>query len=281
MNEKPIQNVSEQFALHVPDRPEGRSFGEFGGTGIGNSIEYQEHREYQPGDDIRRIDWNAYARTGNYVIKQFREEVHPRVEVIVDGSRSIAITDDKKHQIQATAVALMMMAENQQMDVTGIFAGTSVRELEGNWVSELRRMNFQGTATLPEQMDNISPLLRRGSVRFVISDFLFPEDPESFLPRFARNGARTNLVQILAETERNPDLDGGNRLTDVETGQTMNCYVTENEIREYRNALRTLSNNLRRTATYVGAQFAQGSAETSLGNLFRDVLLPAEMVSST
>ena len=63
--------------------------GEFQGAGTGSSIDFQDHRAYMPGDDPRHINWQAYARTGNYSMKLYREEVRPVVDIILDASESM------------------------------------------------------------------------------------------------------------------------------------------------------------------------------------------------
>src|SRR5262249_2169101 len=51
----------------------------------GSSLEFKDPRPYEPGDDLRRLDWNAYARSDQLTVKVYREEVHPHVEIAVDG----------------------------------------------------------------------------------------------------------------------------------------------------------------------------------------------------
>ncbi|MEM7699241.1 MAG: DUF58 domain-containing protein, partial [Verrucomicrobiota bacterium] len=71
------------------------SSGEFAGTGVGSSLDFQDHRHYLPGDDPRHINWQAYARTGNYTLKLYREEVRPIVEIIFDVSASMFADEEK------------------------------------------------------------------------------------------------------------------------------------------------------------------------------------------
>src|SRR5690606_38681434 len=63
--------------------------GEFQGAGVGSSLDFQDHRSYVPGDDPRHINWQAYARTGQYTMKLYREEVRPLVDVVLDASDSM------------------------------------------------------------------------------------------------------------------------------------------------------------------------------------------------
>ena len=73
--------------------------GEFAGSGTGSSLDFQDHRAYSPGDDPRHINWQAYARTGNYTMKLFREEVRPVVDLILDASESMFFDPGKALQI--------------------------------------------------------------------------------------------------------------------------------------------------------------------------------------
>src|SRR5688500_12485814 len=65
------------------------------GQGTGNSIDFQDQRPYLAGDDPRHINWQAYARTGAYTMKLYRQEVTPRVDVLFDASASMFLTEAK------------------------------------------------------------------------------------------------------------------------------------------------------------------------------------------
>ena len=62
----------------------------------GESMEFMDHREYQPGDDLRRLDWAAYARSDKMFVKLYRQEVCPHLDVVIDGSRSMALHGQRK-----------------------------------------------------------------------------------------------------------------------------------------------------------------------------------------
>ncbi len=85
--------------------------GEFTGDGTGSSMDFHDLRAYSPGDDPRHINWQAYARTGSYTMKTFREEVRPVVDLILDASESMFF-DEKK---AARSVELFyLIAESSQ-----------------------------------------------------------------------------------------------------------------------------------------------------------------------
>ena len=63
--------------------------GELLGRGTGSSLEFQEYREYVPGDDIRHVDWAAFARSDALMVRLYREEISPRTEILFDASTSM------------------------------------------------------------------------------------------------------------------------------------------------------------------------------------------------
>src|SRR5687767_15395300 len=73
----------------------GGRVGERLGSGTGSSLEFQDYRPYTPGDDLRHVDWAAYARSELLAVRLYREEVAPRIDLVLDISRSMAVTEQK------------------------------------------------------------------------------------------------------------------------------------------------------------------------------------------
>src|SRR3954452_9655028 len=97
------EKAALRYSLGVPRHA---PVGLVGGTlsqRSGSSLEFKDHRAYEPGDDLRHIDWSAYARTDQLRTKLFREEVTPHLDIVVDTSRSMNLEDTQRG---ATAVAL-------------------------------------------------------------------------------------------------------------------------------------------------------------------------------
>jgi uncharacterized protein (DUF58 family) len=90
----------------------------------GSSLEFTEHKEYSPGDDVRRIDWKAVARTDRYTVKRFEDETELRLMLIVDSSASMAyrrLSVSKLEYATYLAAALAYLV-GQQRDAAGIIA---------------------------------------------------------------------------------------------------------------------------------------------------------------
>ena len=97
--------------------------GYFGGKHLvstyGQTVEFSDFREYQPGDDIRRIDWNLYSRFEKYFLKLFTDERQMQVQIFIDCSASMGKDNPKKAAyVVATAAALGFLAV-QNMDKAG------------------------------------------------------------------------------------------------------------------------------------------------------------------
>ena len=87
------EQLGLRYALQIPQVAASGWTGPRSGRRAGSSIDFQDYREYQPGDDLRFIDWGIFARSDRLTIKLFREEVTPHLDLILDGSRSMNLED--------------------------------------------------------------------------------------------------------------------------------------------------------------------------------------------
>src|ERR1039458_2226757 len=102
------EQLGVRYALQIPQVASGGYTGSRSGRRAGSSIDFQDYREYQPGDDLRFIDWGIYARTDRLTVKLFREEVTPHLDLILDGSRSMNLADTAKAIAVAQLAALLV-----------------------------------------------------------------------------------------------------------------------------------------------------------------------------
>ena len=214
--------------------------GNWQGVGIGSSIEFQDHRPYLPGDDPRYIDWQAYARTGHYTMKLYREEVSPRVDIVLDTSSSMSLTPEKRTR---TLELLYFAIESGLLGHATLrcatVRGPRLEPVPLEWLLGYRWDLPQGTdpeaAGRPavERAD-----LRHGSMRVLISDLLFPGAPETALRLLrSRRGRGLVLVPYLAE-EESPPWDGNVELLDCERGTRRRQRLMPDIHRRYREAYR-------------------------------------------
>ena len=84
------------FRLALPREAMRGLGGARAGAAAGSSLDFLDFREYHPGDDLRRLDWSVYARTDREVVKLYREEVFPRLDIVLDSSRSMDLPGTAK-----------------------------------------------------------------------------------------------------------------------------------------------------------------------------------------
>ena len=104
------QQAGSRYCLAALRRsPQGTAGSQLGRL-AGESMEFMDHREYQPGDDLRRLDWSAYARSDKMIVKLYRQEVCPHLDVVLDGSRSMALPGTQKLRAGAALAAALTAA---------------------------------------------------------------------------------------------------------------------------------------------------------------------------
>src|SRR5262252_5809480 len=113
------------FRLSMPRTPLGGRVGERLGSGTGSSLEFQDYRPYAPGDDLRHVDWAAYARSDVLTVRLYREEVAPRLDLVLDVSRSMAVTDRKLQSYAELCALIACCAASTEAD-TRVVTSSSV-----------------------------------------------------------------------------------------------------------------------------------------------------------
>jgi len=180
----------------------------------GSSVEFVEHRQYYPGDEIRHIDWRAFGKTGRYYIKEFEEETNLRAYLLVDGSGSMAYRGSTLSKFDyarylAAALGYLLLA---QRDAVGLMTfDTKVRDRvepstnPANFqritetLTKARPGNETSLAGVFEQM---VPLLKRRSLVFILSDFFDRLEPlTNALKQFRHARHEVILFQIVAPEE--------------------------------------------------------------------------------
>lgn len=197
--------------------------GEFMGAGVGSSLDFQDHRVYLPGDDPRQINWQAYARTGTYTMKLYREEVRPLVDLVLDVSDSM-FAFPAKEQRSLELLAYVVEASLQTGATLRCFAVRGQDHvlmqndavLAGRWPRELDRLPMNSPADAPA-LARIP--LRAGAMRVFISDLLFPAEPESLLGALSGRNGRGIVFCPYAQEEAAPDWSGNYEFVDAETQQ--------------------------------------------------------------
>lgn len=229
------------YALQWPPMAPTGTLGARLGRRIGTSIDFQDYREYQPGDDLRFVDWNVFARTDRMTVKLFHEEVLPHLDLLVDGSRSMGLEGSPKAAAAACLVALLATAAAQSSCTRAVWlSGEGFHRIANDTLrpAAWEGWTFESRRTPDEACERMPPRLRRMSMRVFISDLLWPGEPERLVRRWVAGGAGLAVVQVLAREECHPPTYGSVRLTDSETGETLDLIVDDRVVEEYKGRLR-------------------------------------------
>jgi uncharacterized protein (DUF58 family) len=245
----------------MPRTPIGGRVGERLGTGTGSSLEFQDYRPYAPGDDLRHVDWAAYARSEMLAVRLYREEVSPRIDLVLDTSRSIQVTDGKLRAFAALSALLACACASTLADSRILTRAGAPSEPLHTPEDIERHLSFERNVSALEE-GHLS--FRRRSLRIVVSDFLFPHDPDSLISRLARDSASLAIVQLTLREEAEPDAEGGRRLIDVEGRGELDLVIDAPAVQQYRASFNRLRLGLSAAARRAGARYAHLLCETPL-----------------
>jgi uncharacterized protein (DUF58 family) len=258
------ERAGARYRLEPPRlAPQGASGARLGHR-PGSSLEFMDHRDYQPGDDIRRIDWSGYARSDRLTVKLYREEVSPHLDLLVDGSRSMKLSGTSKAAaVLGLAGAMVAAAGNHNFTHALWWAGEAVRRIggAGDRPATWQGLSFESTTPLDEAMARLGPTWRRQSVRVLISDLLWPGDAFSLMRRLAQDAASLVVIQVLARADITPPEQGNLRLVDSETGHEVELFVDATARRRFTETLDRHQQLWRSAAAGVGARLITLTAE--------------------
>jgi len=275
------ERVGSRYALRTPRGLPSGIVGLHQGARVGSSLEFKEHREYEPGDDLRHIDWNAYARSDHLVVKLFHEEVTPHLDMILDGSKSMTLVKSAKTEAALGLTGFFAAAAgNAGFSHRVWLAHDGCVPLSGsagrpdNW--ELPAFDYRGS--LVEAFQRRPPLLRPRGVRLLISDLLCPGDPLTIVGPCAERGTALIVIQLLATVDLQPPERGNLRLVDVETDQRWELLVDEGAVERYRAAFERHQQLWRDACRQAGAFLTVAVAEELISNWRLDELVRAEFL---
>jgi len=234
----------------------------------GFSVEFSEHRKYNPGDDIRMIDWNVYGKTDRYYIKKFEAETNLEGYLLVDCSASMGYaTGGRMSKMDygiCLAAALGYIMVHQQ-DSVGLFTfdekvrnflpPKSKRSHLTNILGMLARTAPAGETKLAECIHDIASRIRKRGLMILISDLLAEqEDVVRALHHLKYRGHDLVIFQVLDYNEMFFEFDGNVRFEEPETGDTLHTNPRSIQA-AYLEELRAFIDAYRQEALNVRADF--------------------------
>jgi uncharacterized protein (DUF58 family) len=219
---------------------------------FGFSQEFAEYRAYTPGDDLRHIDWNLFARTERMYLKRYRGETNSQLTILLDASNSMnfssatdgSVQPSKMDYARFTAASLFYLAIHNQRDAAGLivfddevrnYIAPSTRQGQlHRLLAGLEQAEPRARTDFSKPLLHFQRLLQRRGIVIIISDFY--EDPESIVKtieplRF--HGNEVVLFHVLDPKEMRPEFRGPAILVDLETDQRLEVIpeYTRNDYR--------------------------------------------------
>ena len=226
----------DALRLTVRGRAQGGAGGSRRSAQLGSSAEFSDYREYIPGDDIRRLDWNAMARFDKLFMKLFMEEQESAVTVLLDGSASMAEKWDTA-RMAAETVGYLALTGGDRLKVILLKDGEPrVSPVLSGRPAYARLEQFLVGGGSLEQAVLRTEGLRKG-LCFLISDCYEEAGMDAILDFLRYSRQETGVIQVLSAFETHPELDGAVRLTDSETGEKVDLLAERSALAQYRETL--------------------------------------------
>jgi uncharacterized protein (DUF58 family) len=209
--------------------------------GGGASPELEERRPYVLGDDLRRIDWRGSLAHERLLLKLFRAELRPRLELALDFSGSMAVDAAKLELAVDLAALLARLAQAGGLELALWLLGSPPRRLapeellrDGLELPAAPAAPLAAALDAPAALDALAPLLRAQSLRWFLTDALTPIEPLRWLSPFAREAVAAQLVQVLSAEDASPRGGDAVILRDAEDGAERELVLDAAALARYR-----------------------------------------------
>ncbi|HSH03649.1 MAG TPA: DUF58 domain-containing protein [Anaerolineae bacterium] len=231
----------------------------------GTSIEFADYRNYTRGDDLRRLDWNVYARLERPFIKLLEEEEDLAVHILVDTSASMGWPEDEgeTHKLNyglrlAGALGHIGLATGDRVSVTLLGAGGNEkwgpsrgRHNSLRLLQFLSRGEARGVTDLNVSLKDYALRGGRPGLLFLLSDLFSPAGYRDGLNAIQARGFEVGFIHLLSPDEVEPPLAGDVKLVDVETGAGAEISLDSRTVRAYRERFEAWQKEL---ASYCGGR---------------------------
>jgi uncharacterized protein (DUF58 family) len=217
----------------------------------GTSVEFADYRDYARGDDLRRLDWNVFARLERPFIKLLEEEEDLALHLLIDASDSMnwpaGDTDlNKVHYAQRLAAALgtIGLQTGDQVSVTLLSSSGDLewgphrgRQTTMSLLHFLESGRAAGITELNLELRNYAMRARRPGLSFILSDLFSPAGYKEGLNALQARGHEIAVIHLLSPDETEPSLGGDVKLIDVETREDAEVTLDGSILALYRERL--------------------------------------------
>lgn len=261
--------------------------GQFGGNHrsklFGSSCDFSDHREYQQGDDVTKLDWNIFARTETLQLKLFLDERQLHTRIYIDVSHSMDFGDGKKAKMALEIAATLAYLSVCELDKVSIYtireskveeviSGMIGRERFFQEITKLNSIEFGGDCMIT---DGILPTKvgYGDGMSVIISDFLTDHDYETALNVLVDKKRDLLCIQTLTAVELNPQIRGKNHLFDAEDQKkTYRKNIDRDVIAAYKKAVKYVQDRISGYCNARGASYMLATDQIPIDRLFFEKL---------
>jgi uncharacterized protein (DUF58 family) len=243
----------------------------------GSGVEFADHRDYQPGDDFRTLDWSVYQRFEKLLVRLYEEEEDLAIYFIVDASASMGFGDGRKLRYAKRVAAALAYVGLSNLDRVNIVTTTDVvsgRMPETRGKARifkafrfLRGVAAGGTTDLGDAMKTFVAQNKRRGLAVLISDLYDPAGFEKGLNVLRYNKFDPFVVHVVDPSEGKPKLSGDVLVYDCETGQEREVTVTAKVLARFGEAYAKYQADIDRFCATHQVPFVTASVEVPFDEL--------------
>ena len=283
LNEEVLSQI-ELLQTLIKNNVAGRFGGNHQSKTYGSSCDFADYRDYIPGDDITKIDWNAFARFEKLYLKLYLDERQVHTRIYIDASRSMTFGKGKKDEQAikiAAAIAYLSICEMDKVSiyiirdkhVEEVMVNMLGRESYFNNIGKLNDIVFEGDSFISEAILPTTVGYGDG-LSIIISDFLTDNDYETAIDHLCAKKRDVFCVQVLSKEELSPKARGKMHFFDSEDSDKFyRRNINREIIRAYKLALEYATGRIRDYCFARGAQYMLVSSTDPLLDIFYDKMM--------
>ena len=232
----------DALQLAMRGRAQGGAGGSRRSRQTGSSAEFSDYREYIPGDDIRRLDWNALARFDRLYMKLFMEEQESQVTILLDASASMEAKWDTA-RCAAEAVGYLALTGGDRLQLQALKDGKATRFPQLSGRAAFAKLNMFLDSCVPDgKEETLTEAVKRAEglrkgLCFLITDGYTEDALKEALDYLRYMRQETAVIQVMSGGELRPEMEGALKLTDSESGEQIDLLADRNALENYREAL--------------------------------------------
>ncbi len=274
-------------------RRRGGLWGERRSTRRGTGLEFADYRDYAPGDDPRRVDWNLYARLDRPYVRLYEEEEALTVALLLDGSASMGWVDEAAEAsatsrwstVKSLAMALgglalvggdsvrgALLCDERAAETWGPRRGAGFRDL---WLAWLAALSPSHALSLGSALRDYAAQMIFPSLVLLLTDGYDVDGVRTGVAALAGRGHEVILLHVLTPQELAPSLSGDLRLVDVETQRERAVTLDRGALADYQSRLASWQGDLRALLGRYGGRYVLLRADAPLRKMLLEDLRQA------